>query len=170
MMPAEVCEYPDSKKSPVHLVERARILTPYDALQGLVASDIGKVNSCVVTVFCQAKIDREFEKFPADQNSRRSWLTLAVRVNGWLPNGLMVTEVLALSGYAHSMAGFMKVATFYNMYNKADGQTQAGVYQFTMAASAGGVDAAEYLKHKLSVDWKEIAADGKLAWFEKANA
>ena len=91
-------------------------------------------------------------------------LAIAQDENGWLPNGLM-DEVAAYLGMP-SIAVY-EVATFYNMYNlKPMGKTKITVCTNLPCALSGGVDAAEYLKNKLGVDWKEITADGNFSLVE----
>ena len=112
------------------------------------------------------KIDREIAKFPADQKQSAVMAALAIAQdeNGWLPNELM-DEVASYLGMP-SIAVF-EVATFYNMYNlKPAGKHKITVCTNLPCALSGGVDAAEYLKSKLGVDWKEITADGKFSVVE----
>ena len=112
------------------------------------------------------KIDRELAKFPADQKQSAVMAALAIAQdeNGWLPNALM-DEVAAYLGMP-SIAVY-EVATFYNMYNlKPMGKTKITVCTNLPCALSGGVDAAEYLKKKLGVDWKEITADGNFSLVE----
>ncbi len=112
------------------------------------------------------KIDRELAKFPADQKQSAVMAALAIAQdeNGWLPNELMdeVANYLDMPSIA-----VYEVATFYNMYNlKPMGKHKITVCTNLPCALSGGVDAAEYLKHKLGVDWKEITADGKFSVVE----
>ena len=112
------------------------------------------------------KIDREIAKFPADQKQSAVMAALAIAQdeNGWLPNELM-DEVATYLGMP-SIAVY-EVATFYNMYNlKPAGKHKITVCTNLPCALSGGVDAAEYLKSKLGVDWKEITADGKFSVVE----
>ena len=112
------------------------------------------------------KIDRELAKFPADQKQSAVMAALAIAQdeNGWLPNELM-DEVATYLGMP-SIAVY-EVATFYNMYNlKPAGKHKITVCTNLPCALSGGVDAAEYLKSKLGVDWKEITADGKFSVVE----
>ncbi len=112
------------------------------------------------------KIDRELIKFPADQRQSAVMAALAIAQDehGWLPNALM-DEVAAYLGMP-SIAVY-EVATFYNMYNlKPMGKTKITVCTNLPCALSGGVDAAEYLKKKLGVDWKEITADGNFSLVE----
>ena len=112
------------------------------------------------------KIDRELAKFPADQKQSAVMAALAIAQdeNGWLPNVLM-DEVATYLGMP-SIAVY-EVATFYNMYNlKPAGKHKITVCTNLPCALSGGVDAAEYLKSKLGVDWKEVTADGKFSVVE----
>ena len=112
------------------------------------------------------KIDRELTKFPVDQKQSAVMAALAIAQDehGWLPNALM-DEVAAYLGMP-SIAVY-EVATFYNMYNlKPMGKTKITVCTNLPCALSGGVDAAEYLKKKLGVDWKEVTADGNFSLVE----
>ncbi len=114
----------------------------------------------------KAKIDRELAKYPVDQKQSAvmSALAIAQDEHGWLPNELM-DEVAGYLGMP-SIAVY-EVATFYNMYNlKPMGQCKITVCTNLPCALSGGVDAAEYLKAKLGVDWKETTADGKFTLVE----
>ncbi|HEX9389752.1 MAG TPA: NADH-quinone oxidoreductase subunit NuoE [Usitatibacteraceae bacterium] len=112
------------------------------------------------------KIDRELTKYPPDQKQSAvmSALAIAQDENGWLSNELM-DEVAGYLGMP-SIAVY-EVATFYNMYNlKPMGKCKITVCTNLPCALSGGVDAAEYLKTKLGVDWKETTADGKFTLVE----
>jgi NADH-quinone oxidoreductase subunit E len=120
----------------------------------------------VLSDVAKKKIDRELAKFPADQKQSAVMAALAIAQdeNGWLPNELM-DEVAVYLGMP-SIAVY-EVATFYNMYNlKPMGKHKITVCTNLPCALSGGVDAAEYLKLKLGVDWKEITADGKFSVVE----
>jgi NADH-quinone oxidoreductase subunit E len=120
----------------------------------------------VLSDVAKKKIDRELAKFPADQKQSAVMAALAIAQdeNGWLPNELM-DEVAVYLGMP-SIAVY-EVATFYNMYNlKPMGKHKITVCTNLPCALSGGVDAAEYLKSKLGVDWKEITADGKFSVVE----
>ena len=112
------------------------------------------------------KIDREIAKFPVDQKQSAVMAALAIAQDehGWLPNEL-------LDGVAHYLdmpaIAVYEVATFYNMYNlKPAGKHKLTVCTNLPCALSGGVDAADYLKSKLGVDWKEITADGNFSVVE----
>ena len=120
----------------------------------------------MLSVESKLKIDRELTKYPADQKQSAvmSALAIAQDEHGWLPNELM-EEVARYLGMP-SVAVY-EVATFYNMYNL----TPMGKHKITVCtnlpcALSGGVEAAEYLKKKLGVDWKERTADGRFTIVE----
>ena len=112
------------------------------------------------------KIDRELTKYPADQKQSAvmSALAIAQDEHGWLSNEVMgeVAHYLGMPQIA-----VYEVATFYNMYNlKPTGKCKITVCTNLPCALSGGVDAAEYLKKKLGVDWRETTADGNFTLVE----
>ena len=112
------------------------------------------------------KIDCEIRKYPVGQKQSAvmSALAIAQDEHGWLPNELM-DEIAGYLGMP-SIAVY-EVATFYNMYNlKPMGKCKITVCTNLPCALSGGVDAAEYLKAKLGVDWKETTADGRFTLVE----
>ena len=114
----------------------------------------------------KSKIDRELTKFPADQKQSAVMAALAIAQDehGWLPNSLMDEVAAYLDMPAIAV---YEVATFYNMYNlKPMGKAKITVCTNLPCALSGGVDAAEYLKKKLGVDWKQVTADGNFSLVE----
>ena len=112
------------------------------------------------------KIDREIAKYPADQKQSAvmSALAIAQDEHHLLSNELM-DEVARYLGMP-SIAVY-EVATFYNMYNlKPTGKYKIAVCTNLPCALSGGMDAAEYLKKKLGVDWRETTADGNFTLVE----
>ena len=112
------------------------------------------------------RIDREIAKYPADQKQSAVMAALAIAQDqhGWLSNAVMV-EVAQYLGMP--TIAVYEVATFYNMYNlKPTGKCKITVCTNLPCALSGGVDAAEYLKHKLGVDWRETTADGNFTLVE----
>ena len=112
------------------------------------------------------RIDREIAKFPADQKQSAVMAALAIAQDqyGWLSNTVMdeVAQYLGMPTIA-----VYEVATFYNMYNlKPTGKCKITVCTNLPCALSGGVDAAEYLKNKLGVDWRETTADGNFTLVE----
>ncbi|MDF7675263.1 NADH-quinone oxidoreductase subunit NuoE [Neisseriaceae bacterium ESL0693] len=107
------------------------------------------------------QIDVELAKYPADQ--RRSAVMAALRIvqveQGWL-KPKTIEEVANYIGIPPTQA--LEVATFYNMYNLEP----VGKYKLTVCtnlpcALRGGVNAGEYLKKRLGINYGETTADGK---------
>ena len=114
----------------------------------------------------RSKIDREIAKYPADHRQSAVMAALAIvqDANGWLSTDAMdeVAQHIGMPAVA-----VYEVATFYNMYNlKPMGKTKITVCTNLPCALSGGVDAAEYLKKKLGVGWKEMTEDGKFTVVE----
>jgi len=112
------------------------------------------------------RIDREIAKFPADQKQSAvmAALTITQDQHGWLSSAVMedVAKYLGMPTIA-----VYEVATFYNMYNlKPAGKCKITVCTNLPCALSGGVDAAEYLKKKLGVDWRETTPDGNFTLVE----
>ena len=106
------------------------------------------------------KIDREVAKYPAGQKQSAVMAALAIAQDehGWLSDELM-DEVARYLGMPP--ISVYEVATFYNMYNlKPTGRHKVTVCTNLPCALSGGVEAAEYLKSKLGVDFTETTADG----------
>ena len=107
------------------------------------------------------KIDREVAKYPAGQKQSAVMAALAIAQDehGWLSDELM-DEVARYLGMPP--ISVYEVATFYNMYNlKPAGRHKVTVCTNLPCALSGGVEAAEYLKSKLGVDFTETTTDGK---------
>lgn len=114
----------------------------------------------------KTKIDREIAKYPGDQRQSAVMAALAIvqDENGWLSTDAMdaVAQHIGMPAVA-----VYEVATFYNMYNlKPMGKNKITVCTNLPCALSGGVDAAEYLKQKLGVGWKEMTKDGKFTVVE----
>ncbi|RJG00787.1 NADH-quinone oxidoreductase subunit NuoE [Noviherbaspirillum sedimenti] len=106
------------------------------------------------------KIDREIAKFPADQRQSAVMAALAIAQSelGWLPPEVMqeLADYIGMPAIA-----VQEVATFYAMYNtRPVGKNKVTVCTNLPCALSGGVQAAEYLKRKLGIDFKETTADG----------
>ena len=107
------------------------------------------------------KIDREIAKYPPEQKQSAVMAALAIaqEQQGWLsPEGI---EAVANHLGMAPMAAY-EVASFYNMYDLKP----VGKYKLTVCTNlpcmlSGGVDAGEYLKKKLGIDFGETTADGK---------
>ncbi len=112
------------------------------------------------------KIDREIAKFPADQKQSAVMAALAIAQDekGWLSPEVMqdVANYLGMPAIA-----VQEVATFYNMYNlKPTGKFKLSVCTNLPCALSGGEKAAQYLKQKLGIDYKETTADGQFTLLE----
>jgi len=106
------------------------------------------------------KIDREVAKFPADQKQSAVMAALAIAQDekGWLAPETMqdVADYLGMPALA-----VQEVATFYAMYNlKPVGKHKITVCTNLPCALSGGEKAAQYLKQKLGVDYRETTEDG----------
>ena len=108
-----------------------------------------------------ARIDRELEKYPADQkkSATMSALRIAQEELRWLSNETIafVAQYLGLTDIE-----VFEVASFYNMYDL----TPVGKHKITVCtnlpcALSGGVHAADYVKQKLGIDFNETTPDGK---------
>ena len=107
------------------------------------------------------KIDREITKYPPERRQSVAVAALAIAQDekGWLSNETIefVANYLGMA----PMAAY-EVASFYSMYNLKP----VGKYKLTVCTNlpcmlSGGVDAAEYLKKKLGIDFNETTPDGK---------
>jgi NADH-quinone oxidoreductase subunit E len=112
------------------------------------------------------KIDREVAKFPADQKQSAvmAALHIAQLEKGWLPPEVMqdVADYLGMPAIA-----VQEVATFYNMYNtKPVGKHKISVCTNLPCALTNGVSAANYLKEKLGIGFRETTPDGMFTLVE----
>lgn len=112
------------------------------------------------------KIDRELAKYPADQRQSAVMAALAIAQteHGWLPAELQqeIADVIGMPAVA-----VQEVATFYNMYNT----TPVGKHKLTVCTNlpcqlSGGDRAAEYLKKKLGIGFRETTPDGNFTLME----
>ena len=110
--------------------------------------------------------DTELAKYPADQ--RRSAIMGALRI-AQTELGYLAPETIE---YVAQYVGIpaiaaYEVATFYNMYDlKPVGKYKLTICTNLPCALRGGVDAGEYLKQKLGIDYGETTADGKFTLVE----
>jgi len=112
------------------------------------------------------KIDREIAKFPPDQKQSAVMAALAIAQDetGWLAPEVMqdVADYLGMPTIA-----VQEVATFYNMYNlRPIGKHKITVCTNLPCALSRGEQAAEYLKQKLGIDFRETTADGQFTLLE----
>ncbi|MCB1929722.1 MAG: NADH-quinone oxidoreductase subunit NuoE [Rhodocyclaceae bacterium] len=108
-----------------------------------------------------SRIDRELEKYPAEQkkSATMSALRIAQEELGWLSDETIafVADYLGLTAIE-----VFEVASFYNMYDLAPvGRHKITVCTNLPCALSGGVHAAEYVKQKLGIDFNETTPDGK---------
>jgi NADH-quinone oxidoreductase subunit E len=112
------------------------------------------------------KIDREVAKFPAEQKQSAVMAALAIAQDeaGWLSPELIAD----IAGYLDMPAiAVQEVATFYVMYNTAPvGKFKITVCTNLPCALSGGEKAAQYLKQKLGIDYRETTADGQFTLME----
>lgn len=112
------------------------------------------------------KIDREIAKFPEEQRQSAVMAALAIAQDeqGWLPPEVMreVADYLRMPAVA-----VQEVATFYAMYNlKPTGKSKITICTNLPCALSGGERAAQYVKQKLGIDYKETTADGQFTLLE----
>ena len=116
----------------------------------------------MLTAESQKKIDREIAKYPPDQKQSAVMAALAIaqEEQGWLSSEA-IESVADYLGMAPIAA--YEVASFYNMYDLK----KVGKYKLTVCTNlpcmlSGAVDAGEYLKSKLGIDYNETTPDGKI--------
>ena len=112
------------------------------------------------------KIDRELAKFPADQRQSAVMAALAIAQDetGWLAPEVMqdIADYIGMPAIA-----VQEVATFYNMYNlKPLGKQKITICTNLPCALAGGEKAANHLKEKLGIDYRETTAGGSFTLVE----
>ena len=112
------------------------------------------------------KMDREVAKYPADQKQSAVMSALAIAQDemGWLSADTMraVADYLGMPAVA-----VQEVATFYNMYNlKPLGKYKLTICTNLPCALSGGTAAAEYLKARLGVGFRETTPDGRFTLME----
>ncbi len=107
------------------------------------------------------QIDKEVEKYPPNQ--KQSAVMAALRIaqseKGWLAKETIgfVADYLGMPAIAA-----YEVASFYNMYDlEPVGKHKIAICTNLPCALSGGVDAAEYVKQKLGIDFNETTPDGK---------
>ena len=112
------------------------------------------------------KIDRELAKFPADQRQSAVMAALAIAQDekGWLAPEVMqdIADYIGMPAIA-----VQEVATFYNMYNlKPSGKQKITICTNLPCALSGGEKAANHLKEKLGIDYRETTADDNFTLVE----
>jgi NADH-quinone oxidoreductase subunit E len=106
------------------------------------------------------KIDREITKFPDDQKQSAvmAALTVAQDEKGWVSPEVVqdVAEYLQMPAIA-----VQEVANFYGMYDiHPVGRHKITICTNLPCALSGGMEAAEYVKQKLGIDFHETTPDG----------
>ena len=124
------------------------------------------MTTALLSADAMQRIEREAAKYPPEQRQSAVMSALAIAQDQVhiLTNEVMeeVATVLRMPP-----VWVYEVATFYNMYNlKPVGKSKISVCTNLPCALSGGVDAAEYLKKKLGVDWRETTADGNFTLVE----
>jgi NADH-quinone oxidoreductase subunit E len=109
-----------------------------------------------------AKIDKAVAKYPPEekQSAVMAALTIAQDEKGWLSTETMdfVAQYLEMPPVA-----VYEVATFYTMYDlKPVGRHKLTVCTNLPCALSGASKAADYLKHKLGIDFNETTPDGRI--------
>jgi NADH-quinone oxidoreductase subunit E len=107
------------------------------------------------------KMDREIAKFPADQKQSAVMAALAIAQDeaGWLSPEVMETVASYLD---MAPIAVQEVATFYAMYNlEPVGKSKITICTNLPCALSGGEKAAQYLKQKLGIGYRETTADGQ---------
>jgi NADH-quinone oxidoreductase subunit E len=120
----------------------------------------------MLSASAKAKIDRELAKYPADQRQSAcmSALAIAQDEHGWLADA----QVEAVADYlGMAPVAVYEVATFYNMYNRAPvGRHKITVCTNLPCALSGGEAAADHLKQKLGIGFRETTPDGAFTLME----
>lgn len=112
------------------------------------------------------KIDRELAKYPPNQRQSAVMAALAIAQDekGWLAPETQqdIADYLGMPAIA-----VQEVATFYNMYNtRPVGKHKISVCTNLPCALSGGVGAAEHLKQKLGIGFRETTDDGQFTLVE----
>jgi NADH-quinone oxidoreductase subunit E len=112
------------------------------------------------------KIDRELGKFPPDQKQSAvmAALDIAQDEKGWLSVEVLedIAQYLSMPPIA-----VQEVATFYNMYNTSPvGKSKISVCTNLPCALSGGESAAQYLRKKLGIGYKETTSDNQFTLIE----
>jgi len=106
------------------------------------------------------RIDRELAKFPPDQRQSAIMASLAIaqEEQGWLSSEV-IEDVAAYIGVPP--IAVQEVATFYNMFDvKPVGKYKISVCTNLPCALRGGESAADLVKRKLGIGFKETTPDG----------
>jgi NADH-quinone oxidoreductase subunit E len=107
------------------------------------------------------KIDREIAKYPPEgkQSAVMMALIIAQDEKGWLSSETIdyVARYLGMPSVA-----VYEVATFYSMYNlKPTGRYKLTLCTCLPCGLQGALDAGDYLRERLGIDFNETTSDGK---------
>jgi NADH-quinone oxidoreductase subunit E len=108
------------------------------------------------------RIDREIEKYPADQKQSAVMMALIIAQDekGWLATETL-DEIAAYLGMAP--VAVYEVATFYGMYNlKPTGRHKVTICTCLPCGLQGSLAAADHLKARLGIDFNETTPDGRI--------
>jgi len=106
------------------------------------------------------RIDRELAKFPADQRQSAIMASLAIaqEEQGWLSADI-IEDIARYIGVPP--IAVQEVATFYNMFDvKPVGKYKISVCTNLPCALRGGESAADLVKRKLGIGFKQTTPDG----------
>lgn len=120
----------------------------------------------MLSELAQKRIDREIAKYPAEQKQSAVMAALAIAQD---EHGWCAPEVIAAVATYLQMpsVAVQEVATFYNMYNTQPvGQYKISVCTNLPCALSGGTHAAQHLKQKLGIGFKETTTDGRFTLIE----
>jgi len=107
------------------------------------------------------RIDRELTKYPPDQRQSAVMSALAIAQH---EKGHLSPEVMAFVAQYLGMPPIAveEVASFYTMYDTAPvGKYKLVICTNLPCALRGANEAADHLKKRLGVGWKETSADGR---------
>jgi len=112
------------------------------------------------------KIDRELQKFPADQKQSAIMAALAIAQDevGWVSPEVIEDIARYLE---QPPIQVQEVATFYNMFDtRPVGKIKLTVCTNLPCALRDGGKMGEYIKSKLGIDYGETTADGQFTLVE----
>ena len=108
-----------------------------------------------------SRIDREIAKYPVDQKQSAVMAALAIAQEEL---GCLSSEAIEFVAHYLGMAPIAayEVASFYNMYDlQPVARHKLTVCTNLPCMLSGGVDAGNYLKQKLGIDFNQTTPDGR---------
>jgi len=120
----------------------------------------------MITEATKERFAREVAKYPADQKQSAvmACLSIVQQEQGWVSaeSEAVIAEFLGMAEIA-----VHEVTTFYNMYNlKPLGKQKITICTNLPCALSGGEKAANHLKEKLGIDYRQTTADGNFTLVE----